>query len=238
MTKLQKKGHFRFVILYCIEVSGIQLCLVVDMATCIHSSFSPSDTQNPVPVFSIPRRRFVNESGKKSRAACQKKISVLSRIKCSTNSHRVSPINSKEPFLNLHPEDSMRRVEGNDIATILRKESFGGSSTENLAESYIPSDYNEAKIKVVGVGGGGSNAVNRMIQSSMKGVEFWIVNTDVQAMRMSPVSAANRLQIGKDLTRGLGAGGNPEIGTSAANESKAAIEEAVSGADMVFVTVG
>lgn len=55
---------------------------------------------------------------------------------------------------------------------------------------------------------------------------------------MSPVSAANRLQIGKDLTRGLGAGGNPEIGTSAANESKAAIEEAVSGADMVFVTVG
>ncbi|XP_058196514.1 cell division protein FtsZ homolog 2-1, chloroplastic-like [Rhododendron vialii] len=208
------------------------------MATCIHSSFSPSDTQNPVPVFSIPRRRFVNESGKKSRAACQKKISVLSRIKCSTNSHRVSPINSKDPFLNLHPEDSMRRGEGNDIATILRKESFGDNSTENLTESYIPSDYNEAKIKVVGVGGGGSNAVNRMIQSSMKGVEFWIVNTDVQAMSMSPVSAANRLQIGKDLTRGLGAGGNPEIGTSAANESKAAIEEAVSGADMVFVTAG
>ncbi|KAI8524338.1 hypothetical protein RHMOL_Rhmol13G0142800 [Rhododendron molle] len=207
------------------------------MATCLHSSFSPSDTQNPVPVFSIPRRRFVNETGKKSRAACQKKFSVLSRIKCSMNSHRVSPINSKDPFLN-RPEDSMRRGEGKDIATILRKETFGGTSTENLTESYIPSDYNEAKIKVVGVGGGGSNAVNRMIQSSMKGVEFWIVNTDVQAMRMSPVSAANRLQIGKDLTRGLGAGGNPEIGTSAANESRAAIEEAVSGADMVFVTAG
>ncbi|GFZ20312.1 tubulin/FtsZ family protein [Actinidia rufa] len=132
----------------------------------------------------------------------------------------------------------MLRGEGYDTATTLRKENFSGSSTESLRESSIPSNYNEAKIKVVGVGGGGSNAVNRMIQSSMKGVEFWIVNTDVQAMRLSPVSSANRLQIGEELTRGLGAGGNPEIGMNAANESKAAIEEAVSGADMVFVTSG
>jgi len=215
---------------------GIQLCLI-DMVTCIHCSFLPSDTQNPSAVFSIPRRRFVNESGR-SRAACQDKISILSNIKFTTNSHRVGPIRSKDPFLNLHPEVSILRGEGNDIATSLRKERFGDSSTEILTESYTPSNYNEAKIKVVGVGGGGSNAVNRMIESSMKGVEFWIVNTDVQAMKMSPVSSANRLQIGRDLTRGLGAGGNPEIGTNAANESKAAIEEAVSGADMVFVTAG
>ncbi|KAG6545957.1 hypothetical protein Mapa_012618 [Marchantia paleacea] len=98
--------------------------------------------------------------------------------------------------------------------------------------------FNEAKIKVIGVGGGGSNAVNRMLQSEMKGVEFWIVNTDSQAMAMSPVQEENRLQIGQKLTRGLGAGGNPEIGMSAAEESKALVEEALRGADMVFVTAG
>jgi cell division protein FtsZ len=99
------------------------------------------------------------------------------------------------------------------------------------------SSFNEAKIKVIGVGGGGSNAVNRMLESEMRGVEFWIVNTDAQAMAMSPVPPENRLQIGQQLTRGLGAGGNPEIGCSAAEESKAMVEEAVRGADMVFVTV-
>ena len=98
-------------------------------------------------------------------------------------------------------------------------------------------NYNEAKIKVIGVGGGGSNAVNRMLESEMQGVEFWIVNTDAQAMAMSPVPPQNRLQIGQKLTRGLGAGGNPEIGCSAAEESKAMVEEAMRGADMVFVTV-
>lgn len=111
------------------------------------------------------------------------------------------------------------------------------SSTEDLGDSSPPSNYNEARIKVIGVGGGGSNAVNRMIQSEMIGVEFWIVNTDIQAMRMSPVFPDKRLQIGKELTRGLGAGGNPEIGMNAARESKEAIEEALYGSDMVFVTV-
>ncbi|KAF2282640.1 hypothetical protein GH714_043446 [Hevea brasiliensis] len=77
-----------------------------------------------------------------------------------------------------------------------------------------------------------------MIESAMKGVEFWIVNTDVQAMKMSPVFPENRLQIGQELTRGLGAGGNPEIGMNAAKESKEAIEEALYGSDMVFVTAG
>ncbi|KAL2624196.1 hypothetical protein R1flu_008441 [Riccia fluitans] len=97
---------------------------------------------------------------------------------------------------------------------------------------------NEAKIKVIGVGGGGSNAVNRMLQSELKGVEFWIVNTDAQAMAMSPVPEESRLQIGQKLTRGLGAGGNPEIGMSAAEESRGLVEDALRGADMVFVTAG
>ena len=71
----------------------------------------------------------------------------------------------------------------------------------------------------------------------MGGVEFWIVNTDAQAMANSPVDQANRLQIGQLLTRGLGAGGNPDIGQQAAEESKQVLEDAVRGADMVFVTV-
>lgn len=107
-----------------------------------------------------------------------------------------------------------------------------------LGGAYELGSYNEAKIKVIGVGGGGSNAVNRMLESEMHGVEFWIVNTDAQAMALSPVPAQNRLQIGQKLTRGLGAGGNPEIGCSAAEESKAMVEEALRGADMVFVTAG
>lgn len=95
------------------------------------------------------------------------------------------------------------------------------------------------KLRVVGVGvgGGGSNAVNRMVEHSLKGVEFFVVNTDAQALKMSPVLPNKCLQIGKELTRGLGAGGKPEIGMNAANESREAIEEAIHGADMVFVTV-
>lgn len=163
--------------------------------------------------------------------------SHLSPIKCSSNSHSVGAYQSKDPFLNLHPEISMLR-EGNNSVNNPRKDSSGGSVPESLGDDSNSNNYNEAKIKVIGVGGGGSNAVNRMIESSMKGVEFWIVNTDVQAMRMSPVFPENRLQIGQELTRGLGAGGNPEIGMNAAKESRASIEEALHGSDMVFVTAG
>ncbi|CAH2059108.1 unnamed protein product [Thlaspi arvense] len=147
---------------------------------------------------------------------------------------------SQDPFLNLHPEISMLRGEGaNTTIPNPRKETTSaGPVTEDFEEPSAPSSYNEARIKVIGVGGGGSNAVNRMIESEMLGVEFWIVNTDIQAMRMSPVLSDNRLQIGKELTRGLGAGGNPEIGMNAARESKEAIEEALYGSDMVFVTAG
>ncbi len=97
---------------------------------------------------------------------------------------------------------------------------------------------NAATIKVVGVGGGGSNAVNRMVDADMTGVEFWIVNTDAQALQTAAADPRNHLQIGAELTRGLGAGGNPEIGQKAAEESRAAIEQSLTGSDMVFVTAG
>lgn len=93
-----------------------------------------------------------------------------------------------------------------------------------------------AKIKVIGVGGGGSNAVNRMIEHGVQGVEFIAVNTDAQALNLS--LAETKLQIGTKLTRGLGAGANPEIGKKAAEESKEQIAEALNGSDMVFVTAG
>ncbi len=93
-----------------------------------------------------------------------------------------------------------------------------------------------ASIKVIGVGGGGSNAVNRMIEHGVQGVDFIAVNTDAQALNLS--KAEIKLQIGTKLTRGLGAGANPEVGKKAAEESREQIEEALKGADMVFVTAG
>src|SRR5690606_31291536 len=95
---------------------------------------------------------------------------------------------------------------------------------------------NFAHIKVVGVGGGGSNAVNRMIEEGIRGVEFICVNTDAQALILS--QASHRIRIGDKLTRGLGAGGDPEIGLKAAEESREELFEALHGADMVFVTAG
>jgi cell division protein FtsZ len=94
----------------------------------------------------------------------------------------------------------------------------------------------KANIKVIGVGGAGSNAVNRMIAAGLNGVEFWSCNTDAQALDLS--AAKNRLQIGGKLTRGLGAGGNPAVGTKAAEESREEIAAALAGADMVFIAGG
>ena len=95
---------------------------------------------------------------------------------------------------------------------------------------------NFAQIKVVGVGGGGQNAVNRMIDEGIQGVEFIAVNTDAQALMLS--SAPQRLRIGEKITKGLGSGGNPEIGLRAADESREELRQLLSGADMVFVTAG
>jgi len=93
-----------------------------------------------------------------------------------------------------------------------------------------------AQIKVIGVGGAGNNAVNRMITAGLRGVEFIAINTDKQALFMS--KANTKIQIGDKLTKGLGAGANPEIGEKAAEESKDEISQAIKGADMVFVTAG
>ncbi|CCH64899.1 Cell division protein FtsZ [Richelia intracellularis HM01] len=93
-----------------------------------------------------------------------------------------------------------------------------------------------ANIKVIGVGGGGGNAVNRMIASDVESVEFWTINTDAQALTLA--SSPSRLQIGQKLTRGLGAGGNPAIGQKAAEESRDEIITALEGADLVFITAG
>ncbi|MEF2964664.1 cell division protein FtsZ [Paenibacillus sp. M1] len=93
-----------------------------------------------------------------------------------------------------------------------------------------------AQIKVIGVGGGGSNAVNRMIENGVQGVEFITVNTDAQALHLA--KSEHKLQIGDKLTRGLGAGANPEVGKKAAEESRDLIANTLKGADMVFVTAG
>ena len=104
----------------------------------------------------------------------------------------------------------------------------------NYDENYGTEDT--AIIKVIGVGGAGNNAVNRMVDSGIEGVEFVTVNTDRQALLLS--KAGTKIQIGEKITRGLGAGANPDIGAQAAEESKAEISEAIKGADMVFVTAG
>ncbi len=102
--------------------------------------------------------------------------------------------------------------------------------------SFNEEPLNDAKIKVIGVGGGGGNAVNRMIDAGVEGIEFIVANTDLQALRMS--RAPVKLQLGVKLTNGLGAGANPEVGRKAALEDSDKIIEALEGADMVFVTTG
>src|ERR687891_2689614 len=98
------------------------------------------------------------------------------------------------------------------------------------AQNYI------AVIKVVGIGGGGVNAVNRMIDAGLKGVEFIGVNTDAQALLMSDADV--KLDVGRERTRGLGAGSDPEIGRDAAEEHREEIEEVLKGADMIFIATG
>ena len=111
-------------------------------------------------------------------------------------------------------------------------------STESQANNSTPlaPGVGPAKIKVIGVGGGGGNAVNRMIKSGLTGVEFWLMNTDLQVLQCS--SCDNKLQLGPKLTNGLGAGGEPQIGEKAAEEAQQEITQAIEGADMVFVTAG
>jgi cell division protein FtsZ len=110
------------------------------------------------------------------------------------------------------------------------------TNDSSIRISFNEEPRNDAKIKVIGVGGGGGNAVNRMIDAGVEGIEFIVANTDLQALRMS--HAPVKLQLGVKLTNGLGAGANPEVGRKAALEDSDKIIEALEGADMVFVTTG
>ena len=107
-----------------------------------------------------------------------------------------------------------------------------------MYDDYSQNGISPAKIKVIGVGGGGGNAVNRMIAGGMRGVDFLVMNTDLQDIKLSAADESHRIQLGASLTNGLGAGGNPSIGERAAEESQERIAEAVKGADMVFITAG
>ncbi len=133
--------------------------------------------------------------------------------------------------------DSPTNISGNYLYDRNFEVPINKNSTlprEGKPDNIVPS--NVAKIKVIGVGGGGCNAVNRMIQTDIIGVEFWAINTDAQALAQA--AAPNRLQVGQKLTRGLGAGGNPAIGQKAAEESREEIAIALEGTDLVFITAG
>src|SRR5687767_15912230 len=111
-----------------------------------------------------------------------------------------------------------------------RSQEAEGVDMATTPQSYL------AVIKVVGVGGGGVNAVNRMIEAGVRGVEFIALNTDAQALLMSDADV--KLDIGREVTRGLGAGANPEVGRTAADAHRAELEDVLKGADMVFITAG
>jgi cell division protein FtsZ len=131
-------------------------------------------------------------------------------------------MNTSNPFTN----SGLHLSQVRDARAVLGEES--------RSDQIVPSSI--ARIKVIGVGGGGCNAVNRMIASEVAGVEFWSINTDAQALTNS--AAHNCLQVGQKLTRGLGAGGNPAIGQKAAEESRDEVASALEHADLVFITAG
>ena len=112
---------------------------------------------------------------------------------------------------------------------------FASKESSNQGTNFR-SNVNPANIKVVGVGGGGGNAVNRMIRAGLSGVEFWLLNTDLQALTQGQTK--NRIQLGSSSTQGLGAGNDPSVGEKAAEEAHQEITQALDGADMVFITAG
>ena len=130
------------------------------------------------------------------------------------------------------PEESAEIAKETEFKLVVKKM----TNDSSIRISFNEEPLNDAKIKVIGVGGGGGNAVNRMIDAGVEGIEFIAANTDLQALRMS--RAPVKLQLGVKLTNGLGAGANPEVGRKAALEDSDKIIEALEGADMVFVTTG
>merc|ERR1719263_1299581 len=132
---------------------------------------------------------------------------------------------------------SSRRISSSkrSIVSLKNRKHASSKSSYSRKETVVVS-ASSAKIKVVGCGGGGGNAVNRMIEAGVSGVDFWVVNTDAQALVNA--QTVNVCQIGEQVTRGLGCGGNPELGEVAANESRDKLNEIVKGSDLVFITAG
>jgi cell division protein FtsZ len=155
-----------------------------------------------------------------------------------TSDHRleiISKISQIKEYSNLAEPVANNSNFNNSIPFYLTQDANRNIPKEqNKGTNIIPG--NVAQIKVIGVGGGGCNAVNRMIEIGISGVEFWAINTDAQAL--SHAGAVNRLQLGQKLTRGLGAGGNPAIGQKAAEESRDEIAHALEDTDLVFITAG
>lgn len=153
----------------------------------------------------------------------------------SLEKRNVSPFNHEVNYNN--PELSLI---GNNSLSAGMGIPFKGNSSSQIPKEEIRSNKivpsNVAKIKVMGVGGGGCNAVNRMIESQVSGIEFWAINTDAQALENA--MAPQKLQIGQKITRGLGAGGNPAIGQKAAEESRDELAHALENTDLVFITAG
>lgn len=145
-----------------------------------------------------------------------------------------SKLNSTEYAESSASEDSYHALNSAGSLFSLKNESPVNTREDARSNKIVPN--NIAQIKVIGVGGGGCNAVNRMISGGLSGVEFWAINTDAQALSHS--AAPQRLQIGQKITRGLGAGGNPAIGNKSAEESREEIARALENTDLVFITAG
>jgi len=135
----------------------------------------------------------------------------------------------------LHPYNARHRTLVAPLTANVKKQRRSAPYLMVHSLGYAPVG-GDARIKVIGVGGGGGNALNRMIDSGLQGVEFWAVNTDAQALANH--AALNKVQIGTELTRGLGCGGSPNLGQQAALESQEALKKMVQGADLVFITAG
>jgi cell division protein FtsZ len=157
-----------------------------------------------------------------------------------TSNRKVEYLSSQNETNNNHEYNSLFVANRNQSSAKIKTSAFVGSQNSSSPKEEISNSKivpsNVAKIKVMGVGGGGCNAVNRMIESEVTGIEFWAINTDAQALERA--SAPQKLQIGQKITKGLGAGGNPAIGQKAAEESREEIAHALENTDLVFITAG
>eukprot|EP00850_Spirogloea_muscicola_P013919 SM000097S24772 [mRNA] locus=s97:135961:138296:- [translate_table: standard] len=174
---------------------------------------------------SLPAGASLQPPAEARQAACCSSLALPRRLALALRFHcrRPGTARSGRPL-------RLLRARGSRVRPLV------GAGRPGVGVRAAVAPIDTARIKVIGVGGGGGNAVNRMVSSNLQGIEFWAVNTDAQALLQS--NASHKLQVGEALTRGLGTGGNPELGERAAEESRDAIAEAVEDADLVFITAG